>query len=174
MTWTSFHSRGETLRAVIETANARRDGRLPRDVDGVSERFDGELDLACALQLRWHTRLAGRIEQELMAEPLDLESAVVTAWLRTAGELPGVRAILDSCRAEPSDAAMERAMAKAVAKEHVLLAVMAGSAGVGDELAARVGARIEERARAGYVPAPAVVTEHRPSLIGRIRAALAA
>lgn len=175
MTWTSFHHRGEILRTVIEVANGRRDGRLPMDVDGVRETFDDELDLLCTLQLKWHTRLAGRIERELMAEPLDLESAVVSAWRAAADELPGVRAVLDSCRAEPLDAAMERAMTKAVAKERVLLAVMAGCAAVDDELAARVGARIEERARAGHVAAaPVELAEARPSLLDRIRAALAA
>ena len=174
MTWTSFHSRGEILRTVIDVANTRRDGRLPMDVEGVAEKFDDELDLLCTLQLKWHTRLAGRIERELMAQPLDLEASVITAWHAVADELPGVRAILDNHRAEPLDAAMALAMTKSVAKEHVLLAVMAGHAAVDDELAATVGARIEDKARESYRPAPVEQPDERASLLDRIRAALAA
>jgi hypothetical protein len=174
MTWTSFHHRGEALRSVIDVANSRRDGRLPMDVDGVADTFEDPLDLLCTLQLKWHTRLAGRIERELMSQPLDLTSAVVAAWHGVADELPGVRAILDRYRAEPLDADMAQAMTKARIKEHVLLAVMAGRASVSDELAAPVGARIEERARAAYRPARVDDTPARPSLLDRIRAALAA
>ncbi|MDH2413992.1 hypothetical protein [Nocardioides sp. CER19] len=174
MTWTSFHNRGEILRNVIDVANARLDGRLPTDVDGVGATFDDELDLLCTLQLKWHTRLAGRIERELMAQPLDLESAVVHAWHGVADELPGVRAILDAYRAEPVDAEMAHAISKSRAKEHMLLAVMAGHASVADERAVPVGERIEERARASYVPVPPELGAGRPSLLDRIRAVLAA
>lgn len=175
MTWTSFHNRGETLRHVIDTADRRRDGRLPLDLDGVAEKFDDELDLLSALQLRWHTRLAGRIEQALAEQPLDLESAVVAAWHAVADAMPGVRAILDRYRAEPLDAAMAHAMTKAVNKEHILLAVMAGHAAVADELAVRVGERIEARARATYrMPAVLPAPEERSSLLDRLRAVLAA
>ena len=52
--------RGEVLHAVIATADSRRDGALPLDVDGVADTFGDELALLGALQLRWHTRLAGR------------------------------------------------------------------------------------------------------------------
>ncbi|MFC6342420.1 hypothetical protein ACFP8W_10545, partial [Nocardioides hankookensis] len=84
MTWTSFHRRGEVLRDVIASANRRRDGRLPMELTGVAETFGDELVLLGALQLRWHTRLAGRIERELLAEPMELEDAVVAAWHATA------------------------------------------------------------------------------------------
>ena len=77
MTWTSYRNRGEILRTVIATADARRDGLLPWDVEGVAESFGDELTLLGALQLRWHTRLAGRIERELMARPMAFENAVV-------------------------------------------------------------------------------------------------
>jgi len=176
MTWKSFHRRGEVLRTVIAAADTRRDGMLPLDVDGVAETFDDALTLLGALQLRWHTRLAGRIERELMHQPMDLEQAVVTAWQLTAEELPGVRSIVDRYRSEPLDAAMAEAMTKAAVKERVLLAVMAGRAGANDEMAAaRVGAEIEATARAKYrpfrqftQPAPA------PGLFDKIKAALAA
>ena len=73
-----------------------------------------ELTLLGALQLRWHTRLAGRIERELMARPMAFEDAVVDAWRATAAELPGIRAIVDHHRAHPLDDAMALAMDKAV------------------------------------------------------------
>ena len=174
MTWKSFHSRGEILRDVITVANQRRDGRLPMDVEGVAETFGDELTLLGALQLRWHTRLAGRIERELMQQPMELEDAVVTAWQATADELPGVLAIVDHYRAEPADAAMAEAMRKSSDKERILLAMMAGRVSAPDAGAVRVGAAIESHARATYRPVhvPAPRAEH--SLLGRLKAALAA
>jgi hypothetical protein len=147
MTWKSFHNRGEILRTVIATANLRRNGVLPMDVPGVAETFGDELSLLATLQLRWHTRLAGHIERELMNQPMDLSGAVEVAWRAAADDLPGVRRILDSYRAEPTDAAMAEAMSKATAKEHMLLATMAGQASFGDPTGAAVGAAIESRAR---------------------------
>lgn len=177
MTWKSFRSRGETLREVITTANGRRDGLLPMDVDGVAETFGDELTLLGALQLRWHTRLAGRIERELMQQPMDLESAVVAAWHATADELPGVLAIIDHYRTEPRDAPMAEAMAKSGAKERILLAMMAGRVSAPDQAAVRVGAAIEAQARATYRPvrpaAPSRRASH-PRLLARLKAALAA
>jgi hypothetical protein len=175
MTWKSFHSRGEILRDVIAVANRRRDGVLPLDVDGVADVFDDDLTLLGALQLRWHTRLAGRIERELMQQPMDLEKAVVAAWHATADELPGVLAILDRHRAAPHDAAMADAMAKSTAKERILLALMAGRVSAADDRAVRVGAEIERRARASYQP-EGIVTHRgeQTRLLDRIKAALAA
>ncbi len=175
MTWTSFHNRGEILRAVLAAADQRGDGELPMDVTGVRETFGDELTLLGALSLRWHTRLAGRIERELMAQPLDLEQAVLTAWRATADELVGARAILDRHRAEPLDAAMAETMGKAAAKEHVLLAVMAGRSSAQDSAAARVGAELEARARAEFRPTTRLPAAAQPAgLLGRLRAALAA
>ena len=182
MTWKSSHdrrllNRGEVLRAVIVTADARRDGVVPMDVPGVAETFRDELTLIGALQLRWISRLSGRIERELMNEPMDLESAVVAAWAGLAAEMPGVRAILDHYRAHPVDDAMERAMAVSTAKEQSMLAVMAGRSSTTDAAATRVGAAIERRARDAYVapsrPAGAHAAEPA-GLVDRIRAVLAA
>lgn len=147
MTWTSFHRRGEILRDVIATADRRRDAQLPMDVPGVAETFGDELSLLGALQLRWHTRLAGRIERELMSQPMDLESAVAAAWRAAADDLPGVRAILDREQGAPRSATVADALAKATAKERVLLAMSAGLASSPGEAAVRAGAGIEERAR---------------------------
>ncbi len=175
MTWTASPSRGEILRRVSDVADARRDGVLPLDVDGAATVFSDDLDLVGALQLRWHTRLAGRIERELTGQPLDLEQAVVAAWRATADELPGIRAIVDRHRDHPLDDAMAAALATATRKEREWLAVMAGRACLGDPAAARVGAAIEERARTGHRPPP---TSHRADhdrgLLDRIWSALAA
>jgi hypothetical protein len=172
MTWTAFHRRGEVLRNVITSADQRVDGELPLYVDGVAETFADANDLLGALQLRWHTRLAGRIERELTTQPMDLELAVVTAWHRTVDEMPGVRAVLDQHRAHPLDEVMAQTTAIAAAKEHVLLAVMAGRGGPADAESVPVGERIEDRARASYVPA--VRENHEPNLFDRLKAALAA
>jgi hypothetical protein len=173
MTWTSFHRRGEILRDVIASANRRRDGLLPVDLPGVAETFGDELSLLGALQLRWHTRLSGRIERELAGQPLDLEDAVVAAWHATADELPGVLAILDRERTDPRSAAVAEAMAKATAKDRIMLAMMAGRVSTPDPAAARVGAEIEGRARATYAPASAGDSgPHR--LFGRTRATVPA
>ncbi len=175
MTRTSPHHRGETLRAVIAAANIRRDAELPLDVPGVAETFPDELSLLGALQLTWHTRLAGQIERELMSQPLDLPRAVEVAWGRTFDELRGVRLVLDRYRAEPLDDAMATAMTKAAGKEHALLAAMAGQAGVHDPGAGAVGARIEERARAASLRVPELPVEvPRASILHRLRSALAA
>lgn len=177
MNRTSLRSRGEILREVTATADARCDGRLPLDVDGARDAFEDELDLLGALQLRWHTRLSGRIERELVSQPLDLEQAVLTAWRATADEMPGVRSLLDHHRAHPVDTDMADAMSVATAKEHALLAVMAGRAGLADPAAPRVGATIEERARRGHRPRPVTRgpgSHAGPGLFDRLRAVLAA
>jgi hypothetical protein len=174
MTWKSFHRRGEILRTVIATADRRRDGVLPMDVEGVAETFGDELSLLGALQLRWHTRLAGRIERELMHQPMDLERAVVTAWQATAEELPGIRAIVDHYRHEPRDGAMAEVMEKSAAKERILLAVMAGRVSAHDATAARVGEAIENSARASFRPIRTTGEPQAPGLLDRIKSALAA
>ena len=175
MTWNAFHSRGEILRSVTTAADDRLDGRLPLDVDGVREAFADELDLLGALQLKWHTRLAGRIDRALTSQPLDLEAAVVAAWHATAAELPGVRLVLDRYREHPLDDAMADALTTASAKEQAMLAVMAGRAGTGSSGAARVGAMIESKARASRPPLRRTPQVHRaPGLLDRLKAALAA
>jgi hypothetical protein len=177
--WTAFHRRGDVLSAVIACADTRQDGILPMDVPGVEETFGDQLALLGALQLRWHTRLAGRIERELMHQPMDLEQAVIAAWRATHEQMPGVRKIIDHYRSEPTDAVMAEAMHTATAKEQAMLAAMAGRASVQDAAAIRVGETIEQRARAG-VPAStspgANRADPRPhdGLLDRIKAVLAA
>lgn len=177
MTWNAFHHRGEILQSVIDEANARRNGVLPMDLPGVRETFRDELDLLGALSLKWHARLSGNIERELMAQPLDLESAIITAWRRAAADAPGVRMVLDHYTAAPSTPEMAVAMTRAQEKEWLKLASVAGLASDESAAAARAGQRLTDAARAGIAAAPApqdvdeVVT---PSLVDRIRAVLAA
>lgn len=182
MTWTSYHRRGDVLRTVVAAADQCRDGRLPTDVEGVAATFRDDLDLLGALSLRWHTRLAGRIEAELAAQPLDLEAAVVRAWQSCAREMAGTRLVLDRALATHPDPAVTTALAKAAAKEHAMLAVMAGRSSTTGDVAAGVGRAIAERARDTLPARPTVaVAPGRHSqpgvldgLIDRLRAALAA
>lgn len=153
MTWEALHQRGEVLRAVVDEANTRRDGILPIELPGVTEAFGDELTLVGALQLRWHTRLAGVIERELTDQAMDQETAVTSAWGHTATELAGVRAILDACTEHPTSAAMARALANAHRNDWTLMAAMAGMAGAHDRRAADVGRGVEKRARAQLPPA---------------------
>ena len=180
MTWTTYRNRGEILRSVIHTADLRRDGHLPVDVDGAAEVFASPADLLGALVLRWHTRVAGQIEQEILRDPMRLEVAVVAAWRAAADELPGIRAVIDRHRALATtgdlDPELADLLAKSATKEHILLAMMAGLASQSDDAAtAAVGARLETKARSGWQPQPLPLDEaDRPSLLGRLRAALAA
>ncbi|NUS49679.1 MAG: hypothetical protein HOQ22_01385 [Nocardioidaceae bacterium] len=153
------------------------------ELPGVVETFGDDLTLIAALQLRWHTRLAGRIERAIDDEPSDLESAVLTGWLHTAEELAGVRLVLDAYAAEPSSAQMRDALGTARRKEQVLLAAMAGRASASDAVAVQVGATLEERARARFHPVAAprhrgrADTEHAGPLgvlVSRIKSRLAA
>lgn len=125
-TWTTVHRRSEVLRSVVDAVNARRDGVLPMELPGVAETFGDELALLAALQLRWHTRLAGRIELSLMDQPSDPETAVLDAWRATATELAGVRRVLDAYTEQPTSARMADAMSVARRKDRELLAAMAG------------------------------------------------
>ena len=144
----TLRERSAVLGRVVDELNSRRDGVLPMQLPGVTDHFTDELGLLGALQLRWHTRLAGEIERALDERPDDLEAAVLTGWRRTAGELPGVRTVLDAYAEHPLDEKMARALTTARRKERVLLAAMAGRASAADAGAVRMGRRLENAARA--------------------------
>jgi hypothetical protein len=120
MTWKSYHDRGAVLRDVIAAVATRHDGLLPMDVSGVTAAFGDELTLLGALQLRWHTRLAGRIERELERHPDDPAAAAAEARRATDRDLPGVRAVIDHYTEHPLDEPMARATAVAARKERAL------------------------------------------------------
>lgn len=175
MTWDTFHRRGEVLRRIIETVDLRRDGQLPWDVDGASVVFADDIDLLGALQLRWHTALAGQIETALSDQPVDLEGAVIGAWRATVADLPGVRLVLDAHRNSPTTPEMDRVMTAASAKERQMMALMAGLASRLDLDAhgARRGAVLERKAREG-LEFPAVIVPAPRGFLDRLKAALAA
>src|SRR3954454_4287590 len=106
MSWNAFHSRGETLHAVVDAANTHRDGILPMQVPGVAENFTDDIDLVGALLLKWHARLSGNLERALMRQPMDLQAAVASAWWTTAEQLPGVRLVIDRCMEDPQTVEM--------------------------------------------------------------------
>ena len=183
MTWTSFHRRGEVLRDVIAAADQRRDGVLPRDVDGVSATFADDLELLGALQLKWHTRLAGRIEREQMHAahgPARLRGARLAPDRRRAARRPG-----DPRRAAgPTRRRGDRRDDAHVRGEGAHAPGRDGRRGEcrTTTRAAAVGARIESEALAtwaAYDPLaglddPDDPDDDRPSLLGRLKAALAA
>ncbi|QNN53523.1 hypothetical protein [Nocardioides mesophilus] len=145
------HRRGDVLRAVLAHADSRRDGTLPLDLPGVRRAFADPADLVGALQLRWHARLGGCIERELLDRPGEPEAAVVDGWRAAASDLAGVRLILDAQAAQPADAGVAAVLERSSRKDHQLLAGMAGLAGrhgSGPADARALGRRLEERARA--------------------------
>ena len=162
MTWLAFHRRADVLRAVADEADRRLDGILPTHVPGVSVTFRDDLDLLGALQLRWYTRLSGALERSLAAQPRDLDVAVRDAWVSTAEELPGIRAVLDAHVETPSTLEMARALERAMAKEQVLLATMAGrdygTNADTDPRAVEAGRLLREEARATFA---AGATNHK-------------
>lgn len=186
MSWTAFHSRGETLHAVVDTANANRDGILPMQVPGVTENFTDEIDLVGALLLKWHARLSGNIERALVREPMNLEAAVATAWRTTAEQLPGLRLVIDGCADAPQTPEMDAAMARARDREWARLAMAAGLASGQGPAAIEPGRRVEELAREGLTePATSAdptrsatptqqIDPPTASFVDRIKAVLAA
>lgn len=159
MSWNTFHSRGETLRAVVDIANERRDGVTPMDAPGVAENFTDELDLVGALLLKWHARLSGNIERVMVLEPMDLESAVASAWRTTAEQMPGVRLVIDRCVEQPATPETERAMNRACEREWARLATAAGLSSGESRAAVGVGRRVADRARLGLAELAAAVAE---------------
>lgn len=116
-----------------------------------------------------------------MDQPMDLESAVLSAWRSTADELVGVLAILDAYADSPTSEEMARALDKARRKDATLVAAMAGRASMADHRAEAVGHDIEKQARAAYRPTlPDVrgagrgMSDRRDSLLSRALAHLAA
>ena len=164
-------------------------------VPGVAEHFHDDLDLVGALLLKWHARLSGNLERALMREPLDLESAVASAWHATAEQLPGVRMIIDRCSEAPEGPEMAKAMNRAREHEWARLATAAGLASGTGPAATAAGRRVEEQARLGLLlgpdhasDAPSTAPRRRraddgaevaepvtgPSFVDRIKAVIAA
>ncbi len=167
MTWNAYHRRDAALRSVIALIDRRRDGQLPwHELDETREAYDGPTDLLLALQMRWHTRLAGHVDRLLAEQPMDLRAAVIRAWQAATTDLPGVRAVLDTHDDDPS-------LRSARAKELAYLASAAGVAELHDPAAVEVGAEI--RADARRVVEPVEVPDHVPTgWVARVLQALSA
>lgn len=167
VTWTDYHRRDEAIRTVLELADSRADGLLPWDeVPAAEELFGTPSELLRALQMRWHTHLAGSLDELLAEEPMDLEVATVRGWCRAAVDMPGARAILDANRDHTAIAAGRR-------KDFHLLASTAGFGFVGDAYALRAGEALEERARAGAVNEAPAIDSGLGGLVRLLRLALA-
>ena len=153
MTWTTFHHRGEVLRAVTR---GRRRAPRRHPADG---RDRGPRDL------RRRAHPARRPPAALAHPAVGAHRARAARPARPTSSgpssppgtppptsCPGTRLVLDHYRAEPLDDAMATALATSAAKERVLLAAMAGRAGARteDTVAAGLDAR---GARAGDLPA---------------------
>ncbi len=149
MTWNAVRTRADVLRSVVDEANRRRDGALPLDLPGVADTFDDAFALVTALQMRWHTRLAGLVEASLDDDPTEAEDAVVAAWRRAATDLAGVRAILDAQLADPATPELGTALRTAYRKDLVLMAAMAGRPTPSTAAAVAGGRQLEDAARAG-------------------------
>lgn len=144
-------ARAQVLEQVMDAANTRRDGRLPRDVDGVQDAYPSDLMLVEDLRATWRVRLGAEIDHALADDPVDVPSTVVAAWRRAAEAMPGVRAVLDHAL-EVDDAAVVLTQVKAVEEERAWLADVAGLAESTDRTAPGVGADLEAQAR-GLGPA---------------------
>jgi hypothetical protein len=166
MTWNAYHRRDAALRSVIAVIDRRRDGQLPwHELDEARAAFDGPTDLLLALQMRWHTRLAGRVDRLLAEQPMDLRAAVIRAWQAATADLPGVRAVLDTHDDDP-------ALRAARAKELAYLASAAGLAELHDPAAVAVGGGI--RSDAQRTVEPVEIPDHVPTgWVARVLQALA-
>jgi hypothetical protein len=122
MTWDAYNRRKETLRDLLAIADRRRDLTLTELLDTVDEgrnAFANETELLFDLQMTWFQRLSGQLDR-LVTESVETpELMAVTAWVNTAAEMPGARALLDAH-------IHETALAKAFAKEQSFLAASAG------------------------------------------------
>lgn len=173
MTWDAYNRRKETLREMLAIADRRPDitlTELLETVENARVAFPTDTDLLFELQMTWFQRLSGQMDRLLSDGHDSPELVPVTAWVNTAADLPGVRALLDAHRDEP-------AMRKAYAKELAYLALSAGVPGGQASALTAHGRRIQDSARHEVAAAPAVVVsadEGRPSLMARLRNAIAA
>ena len=109
------------------------------ELPGVAETFGDELNLIGRAAAALAHPARRPIERALMDQPMDLESAVLAAWRRTATELAGVRRILDAYADAPDLGADGTDAPTAHRKDWALMAAMAGRASPTDRAAADVG-----------------------------------
>ncbi|MCW2830019.1 MAG: hypothetical protein JWP31_711 [Aeromicrobium sp.] len=171
MTWDAYNRRKEALRDMIVIADRRHDVTLSELLDAVDENrqaFANETELLFELQMTWFQRLSGQMDRLINDGLESPELIAVTAWVNTAAELPGVRALLDAHRDEP-------ALRKAFAKELAYLATSAGVPTYNLDLTGH-GRRIQQSARESWASTPAAppADASRGGLMARLRSAIAA
>jgi hypothetical protein len=168
MSWDAYNRRKHVLREMLAIADRQPDltlAELLDTVDGAREVFPTHVEALFELQMTWFQRLSGQMDR-LMSEGVETPELIpVTAWVNTAADLPGARALLDAHRDEP-------ALRKAYAKELTYLSMAAGVP-VHDADVRAHGQRIQAAARATVPPAPAA-DPSRQGLIARLRSVMAA
>lgn len=164
-------TRAQVLHCVIDEMLRRQDGTIPADVENMSTFFDSQDDLINAVLLRWHTRLVSSIERGLVDDPEDREEAVIEAWQHAARLYRGVLAAIDDLTADPTSAAVARAVHTTLRNDQAAMAVAAGLASGPDDLAVRVGQRLELEARRRLVTA-GNAQPHESPLLHRVIAKL--
>lgn len=140
-------SRASVLQAVIEEIQAHSDGQIPRCVDDVDIYFRDTEDLANTLLLRWHTRLASILEDEMLGEPENRQEATIEAWRRASRTYCGVRKVIDELAANPPSEAIAHAVRTTTYNDWAAMAVAAGLASGFNRAASRVGQGLELEAR---------------------------
>lgn len=143
--WDTYHRRAAAVRIVVEDLDAGH-ATEPRWTPELEAVFDGPDDLLIALHDLWTRRLEARVEMALeLGEDLPAE-CIETAWFEVAGELPGVRRVLDAH-------AHAEVLRRPEMNQHRLLAIAAGMVSPADalEYAARVGARLVANIREQHV-----------------------
>ena len=171
MTWDAYHRRKNVLREMLAIADRRPGTTLTElldSVDGAREAFPTDVDALFDVQMTWFQRLSGQMDRLLSGEHESPDLVPVTAWVTTAAELPGARALLDAHRDEP-------ALRTAFAKELAYLAMSAGVPPTSPDVTSH-GRRIQETDRDRLAAAPAVPADDspRPGLITRLRNVIAA
>lgn len=169
MTWDAYNRRRTAVREIATLADQRRDLTLTELLDHVDPRraaFDDEHALLLDLQLAWFQRLSGECDRIQSDHP---ELVAVSAWADSAAALPGIRAVLDRHLDEP-------VLAKALDKEHALLALASGVPYDATAMRHRATHLIESARERVAVTEQAVELARascRPSLLARLRSAVA-
>ena len=104
MTWDAYHRRKKTLSDMLAIADQRRDVTIAELLDTVPDArsaFADETEVLFELQMTWFQRLSGHVDRLLADGAETPELVAVTAWVDTAADLPGARALLDVHRDEP-------------------------------------------------------------------------
>lgn len=141
--WTAHHRRTDALRGVI--AQLELDAELPWD-DELEAVFGDRAGLLVALYDAWNRRLVARLDLALELHDIPQDS-VAEAWSAVAGELRGLRRVLDAHDGHP-------AIARARQYELRSVAVAAHLATLADppSVAAAQGARFLAASRSTMGP----------------------